>query len=59
MGCEEMEFLKHNWIYLLLIMTVLMVAAMVWYLLFLAGSGNTYAGGLLVRAVDSVKGMKA
>lgn len=54
-----MEFLKQNWLYLLLIATILMVAAMVWYLLFLTGSGNSYAGGLLVRAAEGAKGMKA
>jgi len=53
-----MEFLKHNWIYLLLIVTVFMVAAMIWYLLFLAGNGTSYAGGMLVRTAESVKGMR-
>lgn len=47
-GCEKMEFLKHNWGYLLLIAVVLITAAVVWYLLFLAGNQNPYAGGLLV-----------
>ena len=55
---RNMEFLKHNWIYLLLIVTVFMVAAMIWYLLFLAGNGTSYAGGMLVRTAESVKGMR-
>lgn len=54
-----MEFLKHNWAYLLLLATVLTVAAMVWYLLFLAGSGNSYTGGLLVHMAGGAKGMGA
>ncbi|MCI9359604.1 MAG: hypothetical protein HFG65_01370 [Hungatella sp.] len=54
-----MEFLKHNWGYLLLIAVVLITAAVVWYLLFLAGNRNPYAGGLLVRAVLELKEMLA
>lgn len=58
-GCEKMEFLKHNWGYLLLIAVVLITAAVVWYLLFLAGNRNPYAGGLLVRAFSGIKEMMA
>ena len=53
-GCEKMEFLKHNWGYLLLI-----TAAVVGYLLFLTGNRNPYAGGLLVRKILSLKEMLA
>ena len=58
-GCEKMEFLKHNWIYLLLIVTVFITAAVVGYLLFLTGNRNPYAGGLLVREILSLKEMLA
>lgn len=58
-GCEKMEFLKHNWGYLLLIAVVLITAAVVWYLLFLASNQNPYAGGLLVQTVSGIKEMWA
>lgn len=54
-----MEFLKHNWGYLLLIAVVLITAAVVWYLLFLASNQNPYAGGLLVQTVSGIKEMWA
>ncbi len=53
-----MEFLKHNWGYLLLIAVVLITAAVVWYLLFLASNQNLYVGGLLVQAISGIKEMK-
>ena len=50
-----MEFLKHNWGYVLLVLVVLAVAAAVWYLLFLTGGSDPYAGGMLVKAAEGMR----
>ncbi len=49
-----MEFLKSKWLYALLALALLLALASAAYLYLLSGSGDPYAGGMLVRAVDAV-----
>ncbi len=46
-----MEFLKSKWIYALLALALILALAAAAYLYLLAGEGDPYAGGMLVKAV--------
>ncbi len=48
-----MEFLKHNWGYLLLAAVAAVALAVAFYLLFLTKGGDSYVGGMLVKALQT------
>ena len=52
-----MEFLKRKWGCVLLVIAVVAAIAVTWYLLFWTGSDGSYTDGLLVQAIQGIKGM--
>lgn len=53
-----MDFLKHNWGYVVLAVAAIAAVLVTCYLLFWARSDSSYVGGLMVQAEQPVRKLK-
>lgn len=52
-----MEFLKHKAGLIVLIISLIVIVAAVWYLMFRMGEGGSYEGGTLVESIRDIRMM--